>query len=57
MVYQYDIATAETSLYSPPQSKLIWSGMTETFAPTEVKKETAGFARIIIGAMRKEGII
>ena len=57
MVYQYDVVTAETSLYSPPRSKLLWSGTTQTFAPTEVKKETAGFAKVIIGALRKEGII
>jgi hypothetical protein len=56
-VYQYEVVIAETSLYSPPQSKLVWSGTTETLAPTDVKKETAGFAAIIIGALRKEGII
>jgi hypothetical protein len=56
-VYQYDVVTAETSLYSPPQSRLVWSGTTETFSPADVKKETAGFAEIIIGALRKEGII
>jgi hypothetical protein len=56
-VYQYDVVTAETSLYSPPQSKLVWSGTTETFSPRDVKKETAGFADLIIGALRKQGII
>jgi hypothetical protein len=56
-VYQYDVVIAETSLYSPPQSRLVWSGTTETFAPSDVKKETAGFAEVIIGALRKEHII
>jgi len=56
-VYQYDVVTAETSLYSPPQSTLVWSGTTETFSPKDVKKETTEFAEIIIGALRKEGII
>lgn len=56
-VYQYDVVIAETSLYSPPQSKLVWSGTTETFSPKDVKKETAGFAKVIIGALRKRGLI
>jgi hypothetical protein len=56
-IYQYDVVTAETSLYSPPQSQLVWSGTTETLAPTNVKKETTGFAAIIIEALRKQGII
>lgn len=56
-VYQYDVVIAETSLYSPPQSKLVWSGTTETFSPKDVKKETAGFAKVIIAALRKRGIV
>jgi hypothetical protein len=56
-VYQYDVLTLETSLYSPKQSKLVWSGTTETFDPTDVKQETAAFADLIIGTLRKEKII
>ena len=56
-VYQYDVLTLETSLYSPKQSKLVWSGTTETFDPSDVKQETAGFADLIIGTLRKEKII
>jgi len=56
-VYQYEVVTAETSLYSPPESKLVWSGTTETFSPKDVRKETAGFSKVIIGALRKRGLI
>ena len=56
-VYQYDVVTAETSLYSVNASKLLWSGTTETFSPTDVAKETPAFAKIIIGALQKAGII
>jgi hypothetical protein len=56
-VYQYDVVILETSLYSVAQSKLIWSGSTETFSPVDIKKETAGFADIIIGALRKQRVI
>jgi hypothetical protein len=56
-VNQYDVVTLETSVYSAQQSKLVWSGMTESFAPTDVKKETGAFAEVIIGALRKAHII
>ena len=56
-IYQYDIVTVETSLYSVPLSELVWSGMTETFSPQDVRKETEGFAKVIIEALRKQGLI
>jgi len=56
-VYQYDVVTAETSVYGLRKDELIWSGTTETFAPTDVKKETKEFAQIIIAALKKAGVI
>jgi hypothetical protein len=56
-VYQYDIVTLESSLYSPAQQKLVWSATTESFAPTDLKKEIASFSDIIIGALRKQKIV
>jgi hypothetical protein len=56
-VYEYDVVTLETSVYSPQQSKLVWSGTTETFSPQDVKQETANFAVVIITALRKQGVI
>jgi hypothetical protein len=56
-VYTYDVVTVDTSLYSPPRSKLLWSGITETFAPTDVKKSTAEYAKVIIGALRQDGFL
>jgi hypothetical protein len=56
-VYQYDVVTAETSLYDIDAQRLLWSGTTETFAPTAVKKETKGFAKIIIEALKRQGLI
>ena len=32
-VYQYDVVTADTSVYSVNAGKLLWSGTTETFVP------------------------
>jgi hypothetical protein len=56
-VYQYEVVTAETSLYGLQADELIWSGTTETFSPQDVRKETQGFAKIIIDALTKQGII
>ncbi len=56
-VYQYDVVTADTSVYSVNAGKLLWSGTTETFSPTDVAKETPGFAKVIIGALKKAGIV
>jgi hypothetical protein len=49
--------TAETSVYGLNVGELVWSGITETFAPEDVKKETQGFAKVIIEALKKQGII
>lgn len=56
-VYQYDIVTAETSVYGLAADQLLWSGTTETFDPRNIEKETPGFAKIIIDALKKQGII
>jgi hypothetical protein len=56
-VYQYNLVTLESSLYSPAQGKLVWSATTESFAPTDLKKESASFAELIIGALRKQKIV
>lgn len=56
-VYQYDVVTADTSVYSVNAGTLLWSGTTETFSPTDVAKETRGFAKIIIAALKKAGIV
>lgn len=56
-VYQYDVVTAETSVYGLTADQLLWSGTTQTFAPQDVAKETPGFAKIIIDALKKQGVI
>jgi hypothetical protein len=56
-VYQYDVVIAETSVYHIGEGELVWSGTTETFAPQNVRKETQGFAKVIIGALKKQGVI
>jgi hypothetical protein len=56
-VYQYDVVTADTSVYGVNAGELLWSGTTETFSPTDVAKESRGFAKIIIAALKKAGVV
>ncbi len=55
--YQYELVTLEASLYSPGQGNLVWSATTEGFAPTNLEKDSASYADLIIGALRKEQIL
>jgi hypothetical protein len=55
--YQYNVVIAETSLYSQPAGKLLWTGMTRTVAPQDVSRDTRRFARVIIESLSKQGIL
>lgn len=55
--YQYEVVTAETTIFARERAAPVWSGTTETFAPENLKKETAGFAMTVIKALEKEGLI
>ncbi len=56
-VYDYDIVALETNLWSPRQGELIWSGITESFAPSDVRRATQEFADVIIKALREQKLI
>lgn len=55
--YDYDIVALETNLWSPRQGELIWSGITESFAPSDVRQATREFADVIIKALREQKLI
>ena len=57
MVTQTDTLVLETNLYGVDESHLLWSGTTQTFAPTDIKQEMPGFAKVIIGALQKHKLI
>lgn len=44
---EYEIVSAETSLYGLDARRLIWSGTTETFSPQDIRKETREYAQVI----------
>ena len=57
MVSQTDTVVLDTTLWGLNDSVLLWSGSTETFAPTNIRQETEGFAKVIIGALKKQKLI
>jgi hypothetical protein len=57
MVTQTDTLVLETSLYGVDESHLLWSGTTQTFAPTNLRQEMPGFAKVVIGALQKHKLI
>jgi hypothetical protein len=57
LVHQYEVVTAETTIFARERGEPVWSGTTETFAPENLKKETAIFAKTVIKALEKEGLI
>jgi hypothetical protein len=57
MVTQTDTIVLETNLYGIDESHLLWSGTTQTFAPTSLQQEMPGFAKIIIGTLQKHKFI
>ena len=56
-VQQSITLVAETVLYSRDVPQPVWSGITRTPEPEDVRKATGDFAKVVIDALRKEGLI
>jgi hypothetical protein len=56
-VYQYEVVTSETSLYDIDAQRLLWAGTTETFSPSNVRKDTKELAKLIIDALKQQRLI
>jgi hypothetical protein len=56
-VYQYAVVTSETTVFLLDRPDPIWSGTTETFSPRDVRKEAATFARVVLDALAREGLV
>ena len=54
---QFITLVAETVLYSRDVPQPAWAGITRTAEPEDVRKATEDFAKIVIGALKKEGLI
>jgi hypothetical protein len=56
-VYQYDVYTSETSLYDMTKNQVVWSGTAQTTEPGDIRKESREYAKLIVEALRKRGLI
>jgi hypothetical protein len=56
-VTQYQIATAETTLFDVKTHKIVWSATSQTFNPTSVQQEAPGLADAVIQALQARSLI
>jgi hypothetical protein len=56
-VTQYQIATAETTVFDVKTKRVVWSATSQTFNPTSVQQEAPGLADAVIGALQARGLI
>ena len=55
--YNYEIVTLETNLWQVVGEHLIWSGTTESFAPSDAREASSTFADVIVKALRGQGFL
>lgn len=55
--YNYEIVTLETNLWQVVGEHLVWSGTTESFAPSDAREASATFADVIVKALRGQGLL
>lgn len=55
--FDYDIVALETNLWRARGGELVWSGTTESFAPSNVRQATQEFSDVIIKALRDQKLI
>ena len=56
-VTQYQIATAETTLFDVKTHRIVWTATSQTFNPTSVQQEAPGLADAVIAALKTRGLI
>jgi len=56
-VFQYDEVKVETKLFQAGDAALVWAAQSEVFAPTDARKDSAGFAARIIAALASRKLI
>jgi hypothetical protein len=56
-VRQDALVDVETTVYSVPDRKLLWAGVTESMNPRDVRRTVDEIVDAVAAAMRKEGLI
>jgi hypothetical protein len=49
--------TVETNVYSMKEDRIIWTGLTKTMNPQDVKKMTEEISKVVFKAMVREGFV
>lgn len=52
-----DIVYAEVRLFRTNPDTLAWAATTQTFAPSDVRKESAGFAQLVFGQLAERQLV
>jgi hypothetical protein len=56
-VTQYQVATAETTVFDVKTHKIVWSATSQTFNPRSVQQEAPGLADAVIAELKARGLI
>ncbi len=56
-VRQDDLVDVQTSIYSVPDGKLLWTGRSETTNPRDVRRTVAEIADAVVFQLRYEGLV
>jgi hypothetical protein len=56
-VNQYNIATVESTLFSAPSRRVVWTGVTETFEPRSVVRDAPEFSAAVITALQSRSLL
>jgi len=56
-VREVESAVLETTLWDAADSKLVWTGTTSTFAPSNVQSATADFATVVISELKARELL
>jgi len=56
-VREVESVVLETTLWDAADSKLVWTGTTSTFAPSNVQSATADFAQVVISELKARKLL
>lgn len=56
-VYQFDEVYVESQLWDVKTDRMVWSAVTEIFAPSNPRKDSASYSRVILDALAARKLI
>jgi hypothetical protein len=55
--YHFEIYILESQLFDAQSAEMIWSCVTESLEPGDLQKEISRFAGVVLGKLRKDGVL